>query len=200
MLRSSQGAARRSNTPFNYPGAARAQTVRTLRRAPHETALSSLVKSVGYQLPEIRDAAGAITGYEPPQLNETVATTIIGISSTHLLKTFISAASYSDKVLMWQTGPQRTDSAGAISLHQPLTQCLAATMSSGAASHRNIRYRDAPGTWKHDWNFYTRRSSPQPHSCCCRTAARPQYLPTQTRALTVGREPIHDAVSVLFAR
>ena len=32
-----------------------------------------------------------------------LATAIIGISSIHLLKTFINAASYSDKVLMWQT-------------------------------------------------------------------------------------------------
>ncbi|HPW85491.1 MAG TPA: TIGR00645 family protein, partial [Rhodoferax sp.] len=28
---------------------------------------------------------------------------IIGISSIHLLKTFINAANYSEKVLMWQT-------------------------------------------------------------------------------------------------
>jgi len=32
-----------------------------------------------------------------------LATAIIGISSIHLLKTFINAASYTDKVLMWQT-------------------------------------------------------------------------------------------------
>jgi uncharacterized protein (TIGR00645 family) len=32
-----------------------------------------------------------------------LATAIIGISSIHLLKTFINAASYEDKVLMWQT-------------------------------------------------------------------------------------------------
>ena len=32
-----------------------------------------------------------------------LATAIIGISSIHLLKTFINAASYSDKVLIWQT-------------------------------------------------------------------------------------------------
>jgi len=32
-----------------------------------------------------------------------LATAIIGISSIHLLKTFISAANYSEKVLMWQT-------------------------------------------------------------------------------------------------
>jgi uncharacterized protein (TIGR00645 family) len=31
------------------------------------------------------------------------ATAIIGISSIHLLKTFINAANYTDKVLMWQT-------------------------------------------------------------------------------------------------
>ena len=32
-----------------------------------------------------------------------LATAIIGISSIHLLKTFINAANYDDKVLMWQT-------------------------------------------------------------------------------------------------
>ena len=32
-----------------------------------------------------------------------LATAIIGISSIHLLKTFINAANYTDKVLMWQT-------------------------------------------------------------------------------------------------
>ncbi|MGL5001792.1 MAG: YqhA family protein [Casimicrobium sp.] len=32
-----------------------------------------------------------------------LATAIIGISSIHLLKTFINAASYSEKVLLWQT-------------------------------------------------------------------------------------------------
>jgi len=32
-----------------------------------------------------------------------LGTAIIGISSIHLLKTFINAANYSDKVLMWQT-------------------------------------------------------------------------------------------------
>jgi uncharacterized protein (TIGR00645 family) len=123
-------------------------------------ALNSLVKSIGYQLPAIKDAAGQIIGYEAPVLNETVimlvvlalidvvmisnllimvivggyetfvsrmnldqhpdqpewlshvnasvlkvklATAIIGISSIHLLKTFISAGSYSEKVLLWQT-------------------------------------------------------------------------------------------------
>ena len=125
-----------------------------------ETALAELVKSIGYQAPAIRDAAGNITGVERPTLNETVimlvvlalidvvmisnllimvivggyetfvsrmnleghpdqpewlshvnasvlkvklATAIIGISSIHLLKTFISAANYSEKVLLWQT-------------------------------------------------------------------------------------------------
>ena len=32
-----------------------------------------------------------------------LATAIIGISSIHLLKTFINAANYDVKVLMWQT-------------------------------------------------------------------------------------------------
>lgn len=125
-----------------------------------EKALTALVQSIGYQLAPIKDAAGAITGYEAPRLNETVimlvvlalidvvmisnllimvivggyetfvsrmglqdhpdqpewlshvnasvlkvklATAIIGISSIHLLKTFISAGNYTEKVLMWQT-------------------------------------------------------------------------------------------------
>jgi uncharacterized protein (TIGR00645 family) len=32
-----------------------------------------------------------------------LATAIIGISSIHLLKTFINADNYTDKTLMWQT-------------------------------------------------------------------------------------------------
>ena len=125
-----------------------------------DEALMKLIESIGYQLPPIRDAAGQITGYAAPRLNETVimlvvlalidvvmisnllimvivggyetfvsrmnleghpdqpewlshvnasvlkvklATAIIGISSIHLLKTFISAANYSQQVLMWQT-------------------------------------------------------------------------------------------------
>jgi uncharacterized protein (TIGR00645 family) len=125
-----------------------------------KAALQKLIDSIGYQLPAIRDAAGTVTGYAAPQLNETVimlvvlalidvvmisnllimvivggyetfvsrmnlqshpdqpewlshvnasvlkvklATAIIGISSIHLLKTFISAANYTEHVLMWQT-------------------------------------------------------------------------------------------------
>ena len=125
-----------------------------------EKALAALVQSIGYQLAPIKDAAGAVIGYEAPKLNETVimlvvlalidvvmisnllimviiggyetfvsrmglenhpdqpewlshvnasvlkvklATAIIGISSIHLLKTFISAGNYTEKVLMWQT-------------------------------------------------------------------------------------------------
>ncbi|OYU00575.1 MAG: TIGR00645 family protein [Burkholderiales bacterium PBB1] len=125
-----------------------------------EKALAALVQSIGYQLAPIKDAAGAVVGYEAPKLNETVimlvvlalidvvmisnllimvivggyetfvsrmgleehpdqpewlshvnasvlkvklATAIIGISSIHLLKTFISAGNYTEKVLMWQT-------------------------------------------------------------------------------------------------
>ena len=37
------------------------------------------------------------------ELKVKLGTAIIGISSIHLLKTFINAANYSDKVLMWQT-------------------------------------------------------------------------------------------------
>ena len=45
---------------------------------------------------------------QPDQVNASVlkvklATAIIGISSIHLLKSFINAANYTDKVLMWQT-------------------------------------------------------------------------------------------------
>jgi len=124
-------------------------------------ALETLVKSVGYKASAIKDAAGAVIGYEPiARLNETIlmlvvlglvdvvmisnllimvivggyetfvsrmdldghpdqpewlshvnasvlkvklATAIIGISSIHLLKTFISAANYEQQTLMWQT-------------------------------------------------------------------------------------------------
>ncbi|WP_310389320.1 TIGR00645 family protein [Roseateles sp.] len=124
-------------------------------------ALNILVKSIGYQAVAIKDAAGAVIGYEPiAKLNETIlmlvvlglidvvmisnllimvivggyetfvsrmgledhpdqpewlshvnasvlkvklATAIIGISSIHLLKTFINAENYSEKTLMWQT-------------------------------------------------------------------------------------------------
>jgi uncharacterized protein (TIGR00645 family) len=126
----------------------------------NKEALAMLVKSIGYQLPEIKDAAGAVIGHEPPAFNETVimlvvlalidvvmisnllimvivggyetfvsrmyleghpdqpewlshvnasvlkvklATAIIGISSIHLLKTFINAQNYSEKVLIAQT-------------------------------------------------------------------------------------------------
>ena len=126
----------------------------------NKEALAMLVKSIGYQLPEIRDATGAVIGHEPPAFNETVimlvvlalidvvmisnllimvivggyetfvsridleghpdqpewlshvnasvlkiklATAIIGISSIHLLKTFINANNYTEKVLIAQT-------------------------------------------------------------------------------------------------
>src|SRR5512144_2791884 len=125
----------------------------------NKDALALLVKSIGYQLPEIRDAAGAVTVHEPPAFNETVimlvvlalidvvmisnllimvivggyetfvsrmgleghpdqpewlssvnasvlkvklATAIIGISSIHLLKTFINAAHHEDRVIVAQ--------------------------------------------------------------------------------------------------
>ncbi|MCV2365300.1 TIGR00645 family protein [Paucibacter sp. DJ1R-11] len=127
----------------------------------NQDALGMLVKSIGYKATAIKDAAGAVTGYEPiAKLNETIlmlvvlglidvvmisnllimvivggyetfvsrmgledhpdqpewlshvnasvlkvklATAIIGISSIHLLKTFINADNYSEKTLMWQT-------------------------------------------------------------------------------------------------
>jgi uncharacterized protein (TIGR00645 family) len=126
-----------------------------------QTALAQLVTSIGYKAAALKDASGAIIGYEPIKaLNETIimlvvlalidvvmisnllimviiggyetfvsrlnleghpdqpewlshvnasvlkvklATAIIGISSIHLLKTFINAANYEDKVLLWQT-------------------------------------------------------------------------------------------------
>ncbi|MEN9418255.1 MAG: hypothetical protein RI988_1875 [Pseudomonadota bacterium] len=126
-----------------------------------QTALAQLVTSIGYKAAPIKDAAGAIVGYEPIKaLNETIimlvvlalidvvmisnllimviiggyetfvsrlnleghpdqpewlshvnasvlkvklATAIIGISSIHLLKPFITAANYEDTVLLWQT-------------------------------------------------------------------------------------------------
>jgi uncharacterized protein (TIGR00645 family) len=126
----------------------------------NKEALLQLIESVGYNLPPIKDAAGAVIGYKPPRFNETIimlvvlalidvvmisnllimvivggyetfvsrlgldhhpdqpewlstvnasvlkvklATAIIGISSIHLLKTFISAENYSEKVLIAQT-------------------------------------------------------------------------------------------------
>ncbi len=127
----------------------------------NQTALAQLVTSIGYKAAAIKDATGAVTGYEPIRnLNETIimlvvlalidvvmisnllimvivggyetfvsrlnleghpdqpewlshvnasvlkvklATAIIGISSIHLLKTFINAGNYEEKVLIWQT-------------------------------------------------------------------------------------------------
>ena len=125
-----------------------------------QAALSSLVTGMGYQFPDIKDAAGVVIGPQTPKLTETVimlavlalidvvmisnllimvivggyetfvsrmnleghrdepewlshvnasvlkvklGTAIIGISSIHLLKSFISAASMKPEVLMWQT-------------------------------------------------------------------------------------------------
>ena len=45
-----------------------------------------------------------------------LATAIIGISSIHLLKTFINAANYTDKVLLWQTVIHMTFVFSAISI------------------------------------------------------------------------------------
>jgi uncharacterized protein (TIGR00645 family) len=125
-----------------------------------KAAVEMLIESVGYTLPEIKDASGAVVGHAAPKLNETIlmlvvlalidvvmisnllimvivggyetfvsrlnlkghpdqpewlstvnasvlkvklATAIIGISSIHLLKTFISADRYTEKVLIAQT-------------------------------------------------------------------------------------------------
>jgi uncharacterized protein (TIGR00645 family) len=126
----------------------------------NQTALAALVEGMGYQFPDVKNAAGVVIGQQAPKLTETVimlavlalidvvmisnllimvivggyetfvsrmnleghpdepewlshvnasvlkvklGTAIIGISSIHLLKTFINAASYTEKVLMWQT-------------------------------------------------------------------------------------------------
>ena len=125
----------------------------------NKAALAALIESVGYSLPEIKDAAGNVIGYAAPKFNETVimlvvlalidvvmisnllimvivggyetfvsrldlqghpdqpewlshvnasvlkvklATAIIGISSIHLLKTFINAANIAEHTIMWQ--------------------------------------------------------------------------------------------------
>ena len=124
-----------------------------------KAALALLIDSVGYSLPEIKDAAGTVIGHAAPKFNETVimlvvlalidvvmisnllimvivggyetfvsrldleghpdqpewlshvnasvlkvklATAIIGISSIHLLKTFINAENLSEKTMLWQ--------------------------------------------------------------------------------------------------
>ena len=126
----------------------------------NQAALGSLVDGMGYQFPDIKDAAGTVIGQQAPKLTETVimlavlalidvvmisnllimvivggyetfvsrmnleghrdepewlshvnasvlkvklGTAIIGISSIHLLKSFISAANLKPEVLMWQT-------------------------------------------------------------------------------------------------
>jgi uncharacterized protein (TIGR00645 family) len=126
----------------------------------NKEAIGLLIESVGYTLPEIKDASGAVIGHAAPKFNETLlmlvvlalidvvmisnllimvivggyetfvsrlnlrghpdqpewlstvnasvlkvklATAIIGISSIHLLKTFISAERYTNKVLIAQT-------------------------------------------------------------------------------------------------
>jgi uncharacterized protein (TIGR00645 family) len=126
----------------------------------NQAALNSLVDGMGYQFPDIKDAAGVVIGQQAPKLTETVimlavlalidvvmisnllimvivggyetfvsrmnleghrdepewlshvnasvlkvklGTAIIGISSIHLLKSFISAANLKPEVLMWQT-------------------------------------------------------------------------------------------------
>jgi len=126
----------------------------------NQAALAALVEGMGYQFPDVKNAAGIVIGQQAPKLTETVimlavlalidvvmisnllimvivggyetfvsrmnleghpdepewlshvnasvlkvklGTAIIGISSIHLLKTFINAANYAEKVLMWQT-------------------------------------------------------------------------------------------------
>jgi uncharacterized protein (TIGR00645 family) len=125
-----------------------------------QEALAALIEGMGYQFPDVKDAAGVVIGQQAPKLTETVimlavlalidvvmisnllimvivggyetfvsrmnleghpdepewlshvnasvlkvklGTAIIGISSIHLLKTFINAGNYSEKVLIFQT-------------------------------------------------------------------------------------------------
>ena len=42
-----------------------------------ENALNTLITSIGYQLPVIKDAAGTVIGFEKPQLNETVIMLVV---------------------------------------------------------------------------------------------------------------------------
>ena len=156
-----------------------------------KTALESLISSIGYQLPSIKDAAGNIIGVEAPKLNETVimlvvlalidvvmisnllimvivggyetfvsrmnldghpdqpewlshvnasvlkvklATAIIGISSIHLLKTFISAGNFPVQVLMWQTIIHVTFLASALAIAWT-DRILTSSHASAASSH-----------------------------------------------------------------
>jgi len=61
-----------------------------------------------------------------------LATAIIGISSIHLLKTFINAANYDTKVLLWQTVIHVTFLLSALAI--ALTDRL---MSNSAASDKH---------------------------------------------------------------
>ena len=60
----------------------------------NQNALAALVKSIGHE---------GLSHVPAAVLKDKLATAIIGISSIHLLKTFINAANYDQKVLMWQT-------------------------------------------------------------------------------------------------
>ena len=54
-------------------------------------------------LQSTRDQPEWLSHVNASVLKVKLATAIIGISSIHLLKTFINAANYDEKVLMWQT-------------------------------------------------------------------------------------------------
>ena len=67
-----------------------------------------------------------------------LATAIIGISSIHLLKTFINADNYSEKVLMWHTIIHMSFLFSAIAIaytDKILNSTAAATAASGASGH-----------------------------------------------------------------
>ena len=157
-----------------------------------EAALTALVEGMGYQFPNIVDAAGQVIGRQEPKLTETVimlavlamidvvmisnllimvivggyetfvsrmhleghpdepewlshvnasvlkvklGTAIIGISSIHLLRTFINAANYSEKVLLSQTLIHLAFLASAIAI--AYTDKLLNASASAAARHES---------------------------------------------------------------
>jgi uncharacterized protein (TIGR00645 family) len=68
-----------------------------------------------------------------------LATAIIGISSIHLLKTFINAANYDDKVLLWQTVIHIAFLLSAMAI----AACDRIMMQVGSGGHAGQAARDA---------------------------------------------------------
>ena len=81
-----------------------------------------------------------------------LATAIIGISSIHLLKTFINADNYSEKVLLWQTLIHVTFLLSAIVAiaHEADRSCMARTRSPAAPNARqgHLTRRAAARYWR----------------------------------------------------